>query len=119
MGDAGVRQNAAVRRLGTWLVAAGLVIVTASVVLLLWPLDNSGIRGNALFPDYRDWGWFTYHPMPQHPTPEDFRRAGITLPQDYVAQRRRTAAVIAALGVATLTTGLLLRRRPPAKPQSQ
>lgn len=109
---AAVGKNVAVRRWSWWLVAAGLVTLAASAALMLWPLDEPGVSGNALRPEYRDFGWFSYQPLPEHPSVEDFHRAGITLPQDYVAERRRIAAVVAAMGIVVLTTAVVSRRRP-------
>jgi hypothetical protein len=48
--------------------------------------------------------------LPAHPTKADFRRAGITLPRDRVADLRRDAGIVAAAGIIVIGVGLTLNR---------
>lgn len=94
-----------------WTIAPGLAGVAGAVGLLLWPLNSEGVAGNAITPHYRDFGWFSYTPLPDHPSRDDLRRAGATVPNGAVAERRRDAAVAAGLGVIGLAVGIPFRRR--------
>jgi hypothetical protein len=91
------------------LLPAALAVAAAAAVLL-WPLDASGVTGNAVRPDYRDFGWFAYAPIPDHPTTDDLRDAGVRVPQDVVDDRRRLATALAATGLALACGGLAVRR---------
>jgi hypothetical protein len=88
-----------VRRAG---LVAALGLLAAALALVLWPMHGNGLSGNALRPHYSSFGWYSYVAMPQHPTHEDFLRAGITMPQDVVRDRRILAAIVAATGVMLL-----------------
>jgi len=99
------------RKPNWWTIAPGLGGVAGAVGLLLWPLNSEGIGGNAITPHYRDFGWFSYAPLPDHPSRDDLRRAGVTVPDDAVAERRRDAAVAAGLGMIGLAVGIPFRRR--------
>lgn len=79
-------------------------------MIALWPISGDGVSGNAIRPHSSDFGWFAYSPLPIHPSPSDLRRAGVTVPHDLVAVRRRNAALLAALGVAVVAAGLPFRR---------
>ncbi|HEX3811678.1 MAG TPA: hypothetical protein VHX59_02455 [Mycobacteriales bacterium] len=100
------------KSISRWLAAAGLVAVAVGVVLFLWPLRGAGLSGNALWPHYGVFGWATYAPMPAHPTLDDLRHAGITVPQDTVRARRRTAGIVTAAGVAVVVIALIAIYRP-------
>jgi hypothetical protein len=55
-------------------------------------MHSDGLRGNAIAPRYSTYvGFYSLAPLPAHPTTADFRRAGITLPRDRVANGRRDA----------------------------
>ncbi|HET7304298.1 MAG TPA: hypothetical protein VFJ12_07080 [Segeticoccus sp.] len=92
------------------LVAAGAVAVVAAAVLLLAPIGADGVSGNAISPLYHDFGWFAYAPLPEHATFDQLRAAGVRVPQDAVATRRREAAAAALVGVALLSAPLVLGR---------
>jgi hypothetical protein len=68
----------------------------------LWPFDRPGLAGNAIRPRYRDFGWTSYEPLPEQPTREDLRRAGIPVPQDALTRRRVMAGAVVAAGFALL-----------------
>jgi hypothetical protein len=74
----------------------------AGAALALWPFDKPGLAGNALRPRHRDFGWTSYEPLPEHPTRQDFRRAGIPVPRDALARRRVVAGAAAAAGFALI-----------------
>jgi hypothetical protein len=93
-----------------WSWLPGAAVVVAAAALLLWPLHEEGVTGNALRPSYGDFGWFAYAPVPEHPTTGDLRTAGVRVPQDAVARRREVAAGLAVGGVVLLLGGALLRR---------
>ena len=92
------------------LVVAGIAGVLSGLALLFWPLDEPGVTGSALRPHYRDFGWYSYTPMPAHPTAADFSRAGITLPQELVGRHRLVAAAVMAAGGAAVGVARLSRR---------
>ena len=95
-----------------WLWVPGAALVVAALAALLWPLRADGLRGNALRPTYGDFGWFAYAPVPDHPTTDDLRAAGVRVPQDAVARQREVAAALAAGGaVLLLGAAVVLRRR--------
>lgn len=94
-----------------WTVAPGLAGLAGGIALLLWPLNSPGAGGNAISLHYRDFGWFSYAPLPDNPSRADLRRAGVTFTDDDVAERRRGAAVLAGLGVVGLAAGIPLRRK--------
>jgi hypothetical protein len=100
------------KSISRWVAAAGLVAVAVGVVLFLWPLHGSGLSGNALRPHYGEFGWTTYVLMPAHPTLDDLRHAGITVPQDIVKARRRTAGIVTAAGLAAVVIALIAIYRP-------
>lgn len=100
------------KSISRWGAAAGLTAVAVGIVLFLWPLHGSGLSGNAIRPHYGTFGWATYVPMPAHPTLDDLRHAGITVPQDIVRARRRTAGIVTAAGVAVVVIALIAIYRP-------
>ena len=92
--------------------ALGLV---AALALVLWPLHDPGVTGSPLTPHYRAFGWSGYAPLPAHPTLDDFRRDGISLPQDTVHTRRLWAGSVAAGSVLVLAASWLGMRRSRAE----
>ena len=85
---------------------AGASAVVAAAFVALWPLHAAGVSGNALAPRYHAFAWETFAPLPAHPTFAELRRAGVRIPQDVVANRRRAAAVVLVAGLAvTLALG--------------
>jgi hypothetical protein len=92
-------------------VSAGLAAVAAAPTLLFWPLNEPGVTGSAAAPHYRAFGWESYRPLPEHPSLDDFRRAGIPVPQDAVHRRKVEAGGTAAVGLAGLAFLPLSRRR--------
>lgn len=91
--------------------AAGTAALLAAIILSLVPIGADGVSGNAIRPRYTDVGWFSYAPLPAHPTFAELREAGVRVPQDAVADRRLAIAVIACAGVASLSAGVLTGRR--------
>ena len=87
----------------------GLALLIAAAVLMLWPLHANGVHGNALQPHYSGFGWYAYTSLPAQPTHADFVRAGITVPQDVVHDRRILAAAVAAAGAVALLGAALIR----------
>lgn len=90
------------------LLASGTLGLLAAVVLALAPVD--GVSGNALSPASSDFGWFAYEPLPDRPTVDDLRRAGVPVPQDAVADRRVLVGTIGGAGLLALAAGVLLTR---------
>jgi len=78
---------------------------------LFWPLDEPGVAGNALTPHYREFGWASYSPLPDHPSLDDFRHAGIPVPQDAVRRRQVEAGASVGVGVVGLGFWWVNRRR--------
>jgi len=99
-----------VRNVRRILVIFGAAGVVAGLAFLLWPLHAPGVTGSAATPHYRDFGWQSYSPLPDRPTAADLRRAGISLPQDLVRERRYVAVAAAVAGVAALGIAQLARR---------
>ena len=96
-------------------VTLGLALIVAAAVLMVWPLHANGVRGNALQPRYTSFGWYSYAAVPARPTHADFIRAGITVPQDVVHDRRVLSAELAGGGVVLLIgAGIAFARRRPA-----
>lgn len=94
----------------------GIAAIAVALGLMAAPIRAQGVSGNAIAPQYSGFGWFSYEPLPEHPTIKDLRSAGVRVPQDAVAERRWEAAIIAAAGVAALSTGMLMgRRRQPGQ----
>jgi hypothetical protein len=92
--------------------APGLAAVAAAATVLVWPLDANGLSGNALRPQYSDFGWFAYGPLPDNPSTADLRRAGVAVPQDVVTHRRQVSAGVGLVGLALMGGSLVrLRRR--------
>jgi len=89
----------------------GLALLVAAAVLMLWPLHANGVSGNALRPHYSGFGWYSYVSLPPHPTHADFVRAGITVPQDVVHDRRVLSAAIGAGGAVLLLVAGVVRPR--------
>lgn len=83
----------------------GLAAVVAAAALLFWPMNARGVTGTAARPHYRDFGWYSYSPLPPNPSSADFRRAGIVLPQDIVKKRRALALAIATIGATAFARG--------------
>lgn len=81
---------------------SGLAAIVVALGLMVAPIRADGVSGNAIAPRYTDFGWFAYEPLPDHPTSDDLRSAGVRVPQDAVAERRRESAAIAAAGLALL-----------------
>src|SRR3954447_9768176 len=96
-------------RLG-WL-AAGAAAAVATALLLRWPLSEPGVTGSPLTPHYREFGWSSYTPLPEHPSLGDLRRAGIPVPQDAVLRRRVEASATAALALVGFTSWWAIGRR--------
>lgn len=89
----------------------GLPLLVAAAMLMLWPLHDTGVSGNAFRPHYTSFGVEAYTPMPTHPTRADFVKLGIAWPHDVVHDRRVLSAAIAAGGAVLLLAGLVLRQR--------
>jgi hypothetical protein len=90
-------------------VGCAVAVLAVALVLALWPLHSNGLRGDAIAPRYSRYvGFYSYAPLPAHPTEADFRRAGITLPRDRVANRRRDAGTLAAVGILVIGIGVTL-----------
>jgi hypothetical protein len=89
----------------------GLAAVIAAAMLLFWPLDEPGVAGTALTPHYREFGWYSYSPLPDHPSVADFRKAGIPVPQDTVHRRQLEAGASGGVGVVGMGFWWLSRRR--------
>lgn len=84
------------------MVGLGVAAVAVALTLVLWPLHSNGLRGNAIAPRYSTYiGFYSLTPLPAHPTKADLRRAGITLPRDRVANVRRDAGTLAAVGLSS------------------
>jgi hypothetical protein len=98
------------RWLGGTIVGLGVAAGAVALGLALWPLHSNGLRGNAIAPRYSTYvGFYSLTPLPAHPTKADLRRAGVTLPRDRVANRRRDAGTLAAVGI-LVTIGLTAYR---------
>lgn len=80
----------------------GLAGVIAGAMLLFWPLDKPGVSGTAITPHYREFGWDSYTSLPDHPSLDDFRHAGIPVPQDAVWRRQVEAGASVVAGVVAL-----------------
>ena len=96
-----------------------LIAFAGALAVALWPIHANGVSGSALVPRYaRYWGWAGYAPLPtgRTLTIADLRRAGVRVPQDVVADRRREAAVVLVAGLAvTLAVGAAPARRATAR----
>jgi hypothetical protein len=93
-------------------VGVGVTALAVALALALLPLHGDGLGGNAIAPRYSKYvGFYSYAPLPSHPTKADFRSAGITLPRDRVADRRRDAETLAAVGILVVGIGVTLVRR--------
>ena len=101
------------------LVGVGGAAIVAAVVLALLPMHHEGVSGNALRPTYKDFGWFSYSPLPEHATISELRAAGVQVPAYVVGSRRAVTdrrwlvGVLAGVGVVLIAGGLLVRRRNP------
>ena len=93
------------------LLGCGVAAIALALGLMVAPITASGVSGNAFAPKYIGFGWFAYEPLPAHPTTSDLRSAGVRVPQDAVAGRRRAAAIIGTAGLAALLAGVLVGRR--------
>ena len=103
-----------------WLLSSiALACLGVAAAVLLWPLHANGVSGSALRPHYRDFGFATDQSVPENPTFDDLRRAGIRLPQDVVSHRRHIAELVGVLGVVVVVTGsvsTLITRRGHSRP---
>jgi hypothetical protein len=78
---------------------------------MLWPLHANGVSGMALRPHYNEYFSFTtYEQLPDHPTNDDLRHAGVRLPVDVVWRRRHIAEILAGTGVVLAAAGLATMR---------
>jgi hypothetical protein len=105
-------------------VTAALLGVVAALVLGLWPLRGPGIHGSAITPHLsHEFGFYTYStvPLPEHPTNAQLRAAGLVLPQDRLATRRRETATTAAVSLIVLVvaSSVLVRRGPRDRRRSR
>lgn len=92
-------------------VGSGFAAIVVALGLMVAPIRADGVSGNAIAPRYTDFGWFAYEPLPDHPTSDDLRSAGVRVPQDAVAERRRESAAIAAVGMALLLVAFIAQPR--------
>jgi uncharacterized protein (TIGR03382 family) len=90
----------------------GFGALAAAIGLAVWPLNAPGVTGSALAPHYREFGWYSYTPLPAQSTADDIRRAGIPVPHDAVQRRQAEAEAAASLAIAGLAFAWLSRRRP-------
>jgi hypothetical protein len=74
-------------------------------------MKANGLTGNAIAPRYGAFGWYSYKPLPPHPTTADFRAAGIGVPQDVVSDRRHDVEALAVIGLVVTATGIGLASR--------
>ena len=88
-----------------------LAVMIAVGLLLLWPLNEPGVTGSPLSPHYQEFGWATFASLPEHPTLDALRDAGVPVPQDAVHRRKVEAAATAAVGAAGVSFLVGRRRR--------
>ncbi len=106
-----------VRWIGRIAIAVGLAGVVAAGVIGLWPLRANGVTGSALRPHYSEYfSVYSLRPLPDRPTPADFRRAGVRLPIDAVHDRRRIVYDVFACGVLLTVAGAAASSRRPRRP---
>jgi len=86
--------------------AAGIVI---GVGLLLWPVSENGVTGNALRPDYTAGVWFAYAPLAETRPPGEMQAEIRQAPRDFISNRRGQSAmaVVAGLLAGGLALGLV------------
>lgn len=89
----------------------GVLLIAAAGCSLLLPISGNGVSGSALRPHYTSFGFSTYEPLPAKPSKEDWRAAGVVLPRDVVAERRRLATGAALVGVVLVAWPHAIRRR--------
>jgi hypothetical protein len=95
-----------VQTLGRSCVLAGIGSVLAACIVMLWPLHANGVSDMALRPHYNEYFSFTtYEQLPDHPTNDDLRHAGVRRPVDVVWRRRHIAEILAGTGVVLAAAG--------------
>lgn len=83
--------------------AVGLVF---GVALLLWPVSENGVKGNALRPDYSGGVWFAYAPLAETRSSAEMQAEIRQAPRDFISDRRDQSA--AAVGAGLLALGIAL-----------
>lgn len=80
--------------------------------MLLWPLHENGVSGNALRPHYGDYGWFTYsNTLSTSGSEGQLVISNVDMPRDVVADRRHAAAGFGVLGLLLVAVGVVSGRR--------
>jgi hypothetical protein len=88
-----------------------LLLLLIAGAILLAPLRGPGVEGTALYPHYKDFGFFAVGPLPDHPTRSQLRQHGVMVEEPSVTARRTLAASLGAASVVALAAGELARRR--------
>ena len=99
-------------RLGWVLVGAALVAFAAAVVLALGPLSGRGLSGSAASPVYGEYSFVVVGDVSATPSPDELRAAGVVLPEDVVAERRRLALGAGAVSALLAVAGVVAAARP-------
>lgn len=91
-------------------VAVGLLLL-AALLVLVWPLDQPAVGGNALLPRYAtSFGWTAYSPLADAAEDERSLPESVLHPRTVVAHRRQAALGLGA-GAALTTVPLVRARR--------
>lgn len=93
------------------LVAGALAVLVAALVLALVPLRAQGIAGTAVEPTYTEYSFLVVGELPEQPTDDQLRAAGVALPQDAVRDRRQLVAGLAAVSALLALLGTVRTAR--------
>ena len=100
------------------LVGTALGLLVAALVLALAPLHGPGVEGTPVEPRYGRFSYAVFGVLPEEPSQDDLRSAGVVLPTDTVAQRRQSAYAAAGLSAVLALAGVVRvsrAGRPPGR----
>ncbi|MCW2497964.1 hypothetical protein [Jatrophihabitans sp.] len=107
-----IRYNVLMRWVSRVIIGVGVVLVAVGLTVLLWPLHANGVSGSALLPHYaKELGFQTSYALPLHPTLGELRLAGVRLPGDVVAHRRRLGELVGGIGLALVVVSSVFAAR--------
>ena len=90
---------------------AGVAIAVGGLAVLLFPLKEAGVKGNALSPHYVRFATFAERPITAAVMLDDLHDFGFNDPTRSVTNRRMTGSALLAVGIVLVASASMRRER--------